>query len=72
MSARENKSDTCGAVAEEDMVGWMGGCDKLRVLITTDDVINACTNFKNVVIRIMRVDESKGGCNLSKNKDMKV
>ncbi len=66
MSARENRSDTCGAVAEEDMVvvGWMDGCD--RVLITTDDVINACTNFTNVVIRIMRVDESKGGCNSSK------
>ncbi len=32
----------------------------------TDDVINACTNFTNVVIRIMRVDESKGGCNSSK------
>ncbi len=37
-----------------------------------DDVINACTNFTNVVIRIMRVDESKGGCNLSKNKDIEV
>jgi hypothetical protein len=55
LSARENRSDTCRAVAEEDMVvvGWMDGCD--RILITTDDVINACTNFTNVVIRIMRV-----------------
>jgi len=54
LSARENRSDTCGAVAEEEdlvVVGWMVGCD--RVLITTDDVINACTNFTNVVIRIM-------------------
>ena len=25
-----------------------------EILITTDDVINACTNFTNVVIRIMR------------------
>ncbi len=36
------------------------------VLVTTDDVINACTNFTNVVIGIMRDDESKGGCNSSK------
>jgi hypothetical protein len=28
-----------------------------------DNVTNACTNFTNVVIRIMREDESKGGCN---------
>ncbi len=46
------------------MDGWMGGCD--RVLIITDDVINACTNFTNVVIRFMRDYESKGGCNSSK------
>jgi hypothetical protein len=49
------------------MVGWMGGwsygCD--RLLIKTDDVTNACTNFTNVVIRIMREDEGKGGCNSS-------
>ncbi len=38
----------------------------------TDDIINACTNFTNVVIRIMRVDESKGGCNSSKTKDIEV
>jgi hypothetical protein len=42
------------------------GCGSGRVLITTDDVTNACTNFTNVVIRIMRDDKSKGGCNSSK------
>ncbi len=30
----------------------MDGCD--RLLITTDNVTNACTNFTNDVIRIMR------------------
>jgi hypothetical protein len=42
----------------------MDGCD--RLLITTDNVTNACTNITNVVIRIMREDESKGDCNSSK------
>jgi hypothetical protein len=40
--------------------------DAVNFLITTDDVISACTNFTNVVVRIMRDDESKGGCNSSK------
>ena len=56
-----------------EIVGHVADAGNMPInLITTDDVINACTNFTNVVIRIMRVDESKGGCNLSKNKDMKV
>ena len=42
----------------------MDGCD--RLLIATDNVTNACTNFTNVVIRIMREDERKGGCDTSK------
>jgi hypothetical protein len=46
------------------MDGWMVGCDdRLLLVIATDDVTHTCTIFTNVVIRIMREDESKGGWN---------
>ncbi len=55
----------------DDVDGGPVTCEQCTGL--DDDVINVCTNFTNVVIRrIMRVDESKGGCNSSKIKDIKV